>query len=274
MGRRVPLMPRLHRRWLLLGAPLLTALPLAARAADPAQLMRLLDSRSCPNCRLQDADLAQADLREARLQGARLQRANLSGARLDGANLRGADLSFTSLNGASLRGSDLRGATLNGTDLRQADLSGALLDRGGLSRSHWQQARGLDLQQQSYGELHNAGVAAAQQGRFPEAEGFFGQAIRDQPQAAISWLARGLCRAEQGNTAGAIQDLNHASQLYLASGDSEQARQLTAAVARLQQPEQRPRSGNGVASNLASGAIQALQILAPIAVKAFASPVF
>lgn len=262
-------MPRLHRRWLLLGAPLLTALPLAARAADPAQLMRLLDSRSCPNCRLQDADLAQADLREARLQGARLQRANLSGARLDGANLRGADLSFTSLNGASLRGSDLRGATLNGTDLRQADLSGALLDRGGLSRSHWQQARGLDLQQQSYGELHNAGVAAAQQGRHPQAELLFGEAILAQPDAAISWVARGISRSEQGKTVLAAQDFMYAATLYLQTGDQAQADQLKEASRSLNAPPKRTPAGNGIGSTLLSGAGAALQILGPLAIKAF-----
>jgi tetratricopeptide (TPR) repeat protein len=262
----------LHR-WPI-GLLLLAAALPPAQAADPQQVLRLLDSRRCNQCQLQDADLVQADLREARLQGALLQRANLSGARLDGADLRGADLSFTSLNGASLRGSDLRGANLNGTDLRQADLSGSQLEQGQLSRSHWQQARGLNLSLQSYAELHNAGIAAAQQGRFPEAEEFFGQAIRDQPEAAISWVARGISRAEQGKTAEAIQDLNQASQLYLAAGDTAQANQLNAAVERLQQPEKRPRKGNGLASNLASGAIQALQILAPIAIKAMASPAF
>ena len=33
---------------------------------------------------------------------------------------------------------------LEGTDLRRSDLSGARLDPQALSRSHWQQARGID----------------------------------------------------------------------------------------------------------------------------------
>ena len=245
-----------------------------ALAADAEPLMRLLDSRSCPGCRLQDADLAQADLRDARLQGAQLQRANLSGARLDGANLRGTDLSFTSLAGASLRGTDLRGAILNGTDLRQADLSGALLDAGALSRSHWEQARGVDPGQHSYTELHNAGVVAAQQGRYPEAERFFGEALRREPDAAISWVARGISRAEQGKVQDAGQDLNHASQLYGRLGDAAQARALKDAADRLIAPEQKTRGGNGFGSALAGGAASILQLLAPIALKAFTPAMF
>ena len=103
--------------------PLLT--PPEAQAASGDDLIRLLQNKACPGCRLQDADLVQADLRDADLRNARLQRANLSQARLDGAVLSGADLRFTSLQGASLRGADLRGAQLEGTDLRRSDLSAA-----------------------------------------------------------------------------------------------------------------------------------------------------
>ena len=87
---------------LLLGAPV------AAQPSDPGDLIRVLQQRHCPDCRLADADLVHADLRDAQLAGARLQRANLGEARLDGADLSGSDLSFTSLRGASLRGADLR----------------------------------------------------------------------------------------------------------------------------------------------------------------------
>ena len=176
--------------------------------AGSADLIRLLESKNCRSCKLQDADLVHADLRDADLRQAQLQRANLGKARLDGAQLSGANLSFTSLTGASLRGADLRGARLEGTDLRQADLSGALLDPGALSRSHWQRATGIESIQLSYGELHNAGAEAAQQGRYPEAEQFFGEAIRKEPSAAISWVARGICSIEQGKTALAASDFN------------------------------------------------------------------
>ena len=264
-------MARPHRRQIQLWALLLAALPLAARASDPQQELRLLESRRCNGCRLEEAELVQTDLHQAQLRGAHLQRANLSGARLDGADLRGADLRFTSLHGASLQGADLRGAVLSGADLRQADLSEAQLDPGAIANSHWQGARGIDPSQHSYATLHNAGVSAAQQGRYPEAERLFGEAIRRQPEAAISWVARGICRAEQGNTTAAAQDLTQASELYQASGDALQAKQLSEAANRLTQPPKSSKSGNGLATNLASGAMQMLQILAPIAIKAFAA---
>ena len=239
-----------------------------ALAADAEPLMRLLDSRSCPGCRLQDADLAQADLRDARLQGAQLQRANLSGARLDGANLRGTDLSFTSLAGASLRGTDLRGAILNGTDLRQADLSGALLDAGALSRSHWEQARGVDPQLQNYEDLHNAGVQAARAGRYAEAEEYFGAAIRKEPDAAISWVARGISRHEQGKNESAAQDFRYAAKLRRSTGDQTQADALEKAGERLVATPASTKSGNGLGLQMAGGLAAALRLLGPIAIKA------
>jgi len=257
-----------RRPWIsLLSAGLLaTAAP--SFAADPA-LIQLLATRSCRRCNLADADLVHADLRDANLQGSALQRANLSQARLEGARLNGADLSFTSLLGASLRGADLRGARLEGTDLRQADLSGALLDPGALSRSHWHQARGLPISQLSYTELHNAGVEAAQAGRFPEAERWFSDAIRREPAAAISWVARGISRGEQGNAPLAAADLSYAASLYRLRGEDQPAQELEQAANALRQPEQRPRGGNGMGSQMLGGALTAIKLLAPLAAKAF-----
>ena len=116
---------------------LLTVLLGASLSARADDLIVLLKARSCPNCKLADADLVHTDLRDADLKAADLQRANLSRARLDGADLRDADLRFSSLQGASLRGADLRGARLDGTDVRRADLSGTLINPGALDRSHW-----------------------------------------------------------------------------------------------------------------------------------------
>lgn len=251
----------------LLGLAALAGAP--ASAADPAQVLRLLDRRGCPGCALEDADLVHADLKGANLRKAKLQRANLSGAQLDGANLTGADLSFTSLAGASLRGADLRGALLLGTDLRESDLTGALLDRQGLAQSHWQQARGLDTSQLGYATLHNAGVAEANQGRYPQAEQFFGEAIRQLPDAAISWIARGIARSEQGKTSLAAQDFNYASVLYARMGDPIEAEQLKkASQLLLDDPKAPKQSGNGMGSQLMGGALAAFQFLAPLAAKA------
>lgn len=256
-----------QRLWPLGLGVLLLSLPTPGHATDQQQLMRLLESRSCQGCKLQDADLVQADLRDARLKGAQLQRANLSGSRLDGADLSRANLSFTSLAGASLRGADLRGSDLNGTDLRQADLSGALLDPGSLSRTHWQQAHGVDPTQQSYAELHNAGVSASQLGDFQQAETYFGEAIRKQPDAAISWVARGIVRSEQGKAQLAAQDIYQAASLYQQMGDIQQADGLKRIGENLLNPPKSGQSGNGRGSAFLTSAGSLFQAIAPFAMK-------
>ena len=260
-----------HAPWIA-ALSLLTATlhPAGATAAEGEALLRLLDRKQCPRCDLADADLVHAQLEDADLRGARLERANLGQARLDGARLGGADLRFTSLLGASLRGADLRGARLEGTDLRQADLSGAQLDRGALSRAHWQGARGVDTGQLSFGELHNAGVEAAQQGRLPEAEQWFSAAIQREPAAAVSWLARAITRSELGKRPLAAGDFDYAARLYAAGGEEAIAAQLReAAVAVTQDPSQPPPGGNGMGSMVLGGAVGVLQFLAPLAAKAF-----
>jgi len=240
---------------------------MAARAGE-GEVMRLLERRQCPGCALQDADLVWADLRDAQLTGANLSRANLSQARLDGAVLRGADLRFTSLLGASLRGADLRGAQLIGTDLRQSDLSGALLDPGALERSHWQGAEGVEHTALSYAALHNAGVAAALGGRQPEAERLFGEALRQSPESALTWVARGVSRAEQGKRDEARQDLLYAAALYERQGDLEEAKRIQQTAIKVgATPEKKP-GGNGLGGALLSGAVGLAQYLAPLAIKA------
>ena len=152
--------------------------PLMAKAGD---LVELLQTRKCPDCQLTDVDLVHSDLRDADLRGAQLQRANLGHARLDGADLKKSNLQFTNLRGASLRGADLRGSTLYGTDLRQADLSGARLDDGALEQAYWQGAHGIKDSVRSHAALHNAGVTAAENGEWEQAEALFGAAIATNP---------------------------------------------------------------------------------------------
>lgn len=247
---------------LLLGG--LAVLPSGAASAD---LMRLLDQRSCRNCKLQDADLVHADLRDADLSGAQLQRANLAQSRLDGARLNGADLSFTSLTGASLRGADLRGAKINGTDLRHADLSGAQFDQGALTMGHWQQARGVNPEQLSFVELHNAGAEAALKGRQAEAETYFNAALKREPAAAITWVARGISRGQQGKTELAANDFTYAASLYEQGGETSQAEQLRAAAKQLGKANGQ-KGGNGFGSQVLSGLVSTFSALAPLAIKA------
>ena len=250
---------------LLLLLTVLLGAPLSARADD---LIMLLEARSCPNCKLADADLVHADLGDAELKAADLKRANLSRARLDGADLREADLRFSSLKGASLRGSDLRGARLDGTDLRQADLSGALINPGALDLSHWLGAMGITPGLRSPASLHNAGVDEANAGRWPQAERLFGEAIQADPEQAMSWVARGLSRGQQGNETKAAQDLLHAADLLDRQGAPEQSEQIRQAVAKLQADESNgSKSGNGLGSALLGGTVSTLSALAPLALK-------
>ena len=79
---------------LIVIAGLLAPLALHQSVKADQDLMMLLESRQCPNCRLADADLVHADLRDANLSNAQLQRANLSRASLDGADLGEADARF------------------------------------------------------------------------------------------------------------------------------------------------------------------------------------
>ncbi len=231
-------------------------------------LAQLLDTHACVGCLLADADLVLADLRQADLRRALLQRANLSQAQLDGAKLQGANLQFTSLLGASLRGADLRGALLEGTDLRQADLSGALLDRNALARAHWEQAKGLALAQLSYAQLHNAGVQAHQAGDAPEAERWFSEAIRRQREAAVSWVARGISRSQQGKDQQAADDFRQAAALYEQQGETARASQLRDAAASLTKAPAKGPGGNGMGSQLLGAAAGVIQLLGPLAMLA------
>jgi uncharacterized protein YjbI with pentapeptide repeats len=258
---------QLWQRWVPLALALALLPSAPARAASTEALMTLLERRSCPGCRLQDADLVHADLRDADLRRAQLQRANLSGARLDGAKLAGADLSFTSLQGASLRGADLRGARLEGTDLRESDLSGAQLDAGALARTHWQAARGIGAGGLSYSQLHNAGVEASLAGNPPEAERLFGEAIAQQPEAALTWLARGIARSDQGKTTLAAADFRYAASLYAQQGEEATAKKLSEAATLLEKPAPKGPGGNGQGMRLMSGAAGLFQALAPLAIK-------
>ena len=238
---------------------------LSARADD---LMTLLEAGSCPNCKLSEADLVHADLRDADLTGADLQRANLSGARLDGADLRNTDLRFSSLQGASLRGADLRGARLNGADLQQTNLSGSRINPGALERSHWLGAKGIKQGLRSAASLHNAGVDEAQNGRWPQAERLFGEAIQADPDQPMSWIARGLSRGKQGDKTKATQDLLHAADLLARQGLIEHTKQLRQAVSKLQISETEEfQSGNGLGSAVLGGVLSTLEALTPLAFK-------
>jgi len=243
--------------------------PVKAAPKGDAAVIQLLQTQQCRGCGLADADLVHAQLRDADLESAKLQRANLSQAQLDGANLRNADLSFTSLQGASLRGADLSGSRLVGTDLRDADLTGSVLDTNALEQAHWNGAKGMQPQAQSHAALHNAGVTAAENDRWAQAEDLFGLAIRKQPDAAESWVARGIAREQLGKRQLAIQDFNYAASLFKTAGAMEPANQLMAAADALADKTSNNPGGNGVGSALLNGLLSTSKALLPLAMKLF-----
>lgn len=239
----------------------------SAHAGD-LEIVRLLDELECPKCDLRKSDLIQASLEGANLQGANLERANLSGANLDGANLSNTNLTLVSLNGASLRGANLIGANLYGADLRRADLDGAKIDSAGLQKAHWKHATGIQGSILKYADLHNAGVSSTAERRWQDAERWFSEAIQRKPDAAISWLGRGLTRAESGNLISAAQDIKHASRLYSELGDTEFAGRLHDLSDSLVHQPQKQRGGNGAGITAISGAVSVLKLIAPFAMKA------
>ncbi len=229
-------------------------------------LVQLLETGTCMECKLQDADLMHADLRDANLKQAKLQRADLGRAQLDGANLSGADLSFATLRHASLRGANLSGAILTGTDLIGADLSNAQLDDNALSTSHWKNAKGVQAVASDYASLHNAGVEETRQGRYPEAEEYFNKALIHRPKAPITWVARGIARAEQAKRDLGSRDFAFAAELYEEQEQPEIAQQLRDGAEQVKRdPAQQ--AGNGIGSSLLSGASGLFQQLLPLAAK-------
>ena len=261
-------MPSHLRLWLSLALISSTAsTPAAPRGDTP--LIQLLQTQECRQCELADVNLVHAQLQNADLERAKLQRANLSQARLDGANLREADLSFSSMHGASLRGANLRGATLVGTDLREVDLTDATLDPNALELAHWSGAVGLQATTLSHAALHNAGVAASESSRWIGAETLFGLAILKQPNAAESWVARGIAREQLGKRPLAVEDFNYASQLFSENGADEAARQLTIAALSLEDQVVHIQSGNGAGSAVLNGLLATSRMLIPMAMKIF-----
>ena len=254
---------------LIVIAGVITHLTLQQSVKADQDLMMLLGSKQCPNCRLADADLVHADLRDSNLSKSQLQRANLSRANLDGADLSEANLSFTSLQGASLRGANLKGAKLYGTDLRESDLTGAQFDANALEEAHWRGAKGITPQVQSHAALHNAGVNAAQSERWRQAEDLFSKAIKKEPDIAESWVARAITREKLGKRKLAIKDFSYASEIFESQGSLVPAKQLKTAAISLQDRVNKSETGNGAGSALLSGLISTSKALMPIAMKLF-----
>ena len=99
--------------------------PVLAYLAEDVQ--RLLETNSCEQCDLSQANLREVDLKYANLNGADLtgadlRSADLGHANIDGSNFSGAGLSHAQLNNVNLKVANFRGADLSSVDLTRADL--------------------------------------------------------------------------------------------------------------------------------------------------------
>ncbi|WP_338438644.1 pentapeptide repeat-containing protein [Synechococcus elongatus] len=188
--------------------------PLAVWAENPEDLQRLLTTRQCERCDLQDAGLVLARLPGARLVGSNLQRANLSGADLSGADLRQADLRGASLQRANLAGANLTGARLDGVDLREAWLTGAIVTPQQLTLAHIQGAQGLDVTALPFERYQTWGIEAIQAGRFERAISYFDLALQRDPKSAPTYLSRAIAYQGLGRSEQAIADAQMAEELY------------------------------------------------------------
>ena len=98
-------------------------------------------------------------------------------------------------------------------------------------------------------------------------------AITANPDEALSWVARGLCRIELGRSDLATRDLNYAENLYRKLGDFIKAEQLELASEQSHDLQAEPhKGGNNIGTTILSGAISILKALGPIAIRAL-SPI-
>ncbi|MCG9893668.1 MAG: pentapeptide repeat-containing protein [Thermosynechococcaceae cyanobacterium MS004] len=123
-------------------------------AQSPTTLERLIQSRSCQECDLSNANLKGLDLSGVDLRGANLSNADLSGANLTDADLSGANLYLAKLGSSVLVNTKLTKANwigakaeqinLTGADLSEATLSYAVLTGAILTGANLSRANGSD----------------------------------------------------------------------------------------------------------------------------------
>lgn len=186
----------------------------SAKSENVNDLRQFLATKQCQECDLSGSGLVMANLVGADLRGANLVGANFSQANLTGANLAGANLSGASFNGANLSGANLRGAIANGTDFRHvyfinADLTGVIL-----KNAYVEGAVGIPDYAGNPEMFYGWGLMENKQGNFNAAIENYNKALILNPKYAEVYLARGMILYRLGNTSGATQDAEVASQLF------------------------------------------------------------
>lgn len=126
----------------------LTSKQLHSLPPQHSVLTRPLDLKRTylPGVKLDNCDLAEADLSESRwaestLKFANLRKANFNFAHLEQANLSNADLEMATLLGANLDLANLRESNLRGANFQGAHLMGAILEGADLSGANFKETR-------------------------------------------------------------------------------------------------------------------------------------
>jgi uncharacterized protein YjbI with pentapeptide repeats len=191
-----------------------------AMAENLADLSKLLSTRSCQQCDLNNAGLAMANLTGADLRGANLVNANLSQANLSGADLSGANLTGASLYGANLQGANLSAAIVNNTDLRLSYLYNANFTGTNLNTSYLQGATGIPANAATAEQFYTWGVYEIQNRNYKLGMEHFNQSLNINPEFAPAYLARALAYYRLGNESAATADAEKAAALFQAQGDA------------------------------------------------------
>ena len=230
------------------------------------EIILLLSERVCKNCDLRSLDLVHADLKNVDVTGSSLDGSNFGNAILDDSKFVNTDLKNVSFNGASLRNVDFTGAKIVATDFRNADLTNAKLDPNSLSLSYWDNAKGIDLDNLSLIELHNAGAESISRNLFNKAEDFFVLAVNKNKKDPNTLLALSYTQIQLGKFDLAIQNLDQASEIFSETNNSLMLEKINNLKDELMFIAPNKYPGNGIGSKLLSSMLTSFSI--------FAQPIF
>ena len=244
-------------------AALTTVLTLGLTAPVNAEniehTQQLLGTRECSECDLSRVGLVYANLSGADLREANLGQANLSYANFSAANLSGANLAGAILYNANLAGADLSGADLSGADLRGAILSGANLQGARMNGANLLGTVGLPDEVATAEMLYSFGLIEAHRGNYRGAIDYYEQVIASEPDFSHAYLARSISRLRLGERVSALEDAQHAENLYSAQGNEagqQAAAQLVSGIEALQaateEQEEELRGGMGLGTSVLS----------------------
>lgn len=223
--------------------PLWLATP--ALAENYEQTRQLLATKQCAKCDLSGAGLAFAKLASADLQNADLSGANLSRVNLTGANLSGANLSGATLAGANLSGANLSGANLTGVDLTGAFIVNINLSNANIAGTNFRKAIGIPKTVGQAPEFFRWGVEESRKGNQGEAIINYSQAIEVDGKFAPAYFARGISRYKLGDTTGAIQDAEVASELFKTQGSTDDYKASQEFIKAMKEPPKEAGDGGG-----------------------------